>query len=97
MSAFIKLRDAVKGNIRNARDVASSLYALVGARLTVFLQTEPVRARSYVAAALVAASTVIPGLASHKVDEILSGVLVSAATVAAGESARGKVSPVDEK
>lgn len=87
----------MKTFLKRVQHKLGTVYADAGARLTVFLTTEPVRARSYVVAALVAASTVVPGLAGHRVDEILAGALVSAATVAVGESARGKVSPVNEK
>jgi hypothetical protein len=87
----------MKTFLRKLKKAAGDAYATAGARLTVYLQTEPVRARSAVVAALVSTSTVIPGFASHRADEVIAGALVSVATLIAGESARMEVAPVDKK
>jgi len=87
----------MKNFLRNLRNAAGTAYATAGARLTVFLQTEPVRARSLALSALVGASTVFPALANQRVDELIVGLGATALTVGAGESARAKVSPSDEK
>lgn len=83
----------MKNFLRNVRDAASTAWYNAGARLTVFLQTEPVRARSLALSGLVAVGTVIPALANSRVDELVAGLAVSAVTVGLGESARSKVSP----
>lgn len=86
----------MKTFLRKLHDVASTAYANAGAKLTVFLQTEPVRARSLILSGLVAAGTVIPALANSRVDETIAGIGASALTIAIGETARAKVSPADE-
>lgn len=87
----------MKSFLRKLKNLAGTAYATAGARLTVFLQTEPVRARSLILSALVAAGTVIPALANSRLDETIAGIAAAALTLAIGETARAKVSPADEK
>lgn len=87
----------MKTFLARLKNKAGSLYADAGARLVVFLTTEPVRARSIAVSALVAAGTLIPAFANQRVDEVVAGLALSAVTVGVGETARAKVSPVDEK
>lgn len=87
----------MKTFLRKLRNAASTAYADAGARLTVFLTTEPVRAHSAVLAALVAAGTLVPALANQRVDEVLAGAVLTTVTVGVGEASRKRVSPVGEK
>lgn len=86
----------MKTFLRKLKNAAGAAYADAGARLAVFLQTEPVRARSAVLSALVAAGTVVPALANSRVDEVIAGIGLTALTVGVGETARAKVSPVEK-
>lgn len=87
----------MKNFLKRLRTAAGTAYADAGARLTVFLLNEPVRARSLALSALVGASTVFPALANQRVDELIVGIGATALTVGVGESARAKVTPADEK
>jgi hypothetical protein len=87
----------MKTLLRSLKNASGRAYAAAGAWLTVQLQTEPVRVRSAILSALVAAGTVLPALANHRLDETIAGLGASALTVAIGETARAKVSPADEK
>jgi uncharacterized membrane protein len=83
----------MKTFISRVKDKLSVTIADARATVTVFLQTEPVRARALVLSALVAAGTVIPALASSRVDELVAGIVGTVLTVGVGEAARSKVSP----
>lgn len=86
----------MKTFLRKLKNAASVAYATAGAKLVVFLQTEPVRARSVILSTLVAAGTVVPALANSRLDETIAGVGLIALTLAVGETARAKVSPAEK-
>lgn len=87
----------MKNFLKRIKNAAGTAYADAGAKLTVFLLNEPVRARSAFLSVLVAGGTVLPALANQRVDETIAGIGLTALTAGIGESARAKVSPVDEK
>ncbi|GAA1064684.1 hypothetical protein [Streptomyces asiaticus] len=80
--------------LKTAFDVlCARLYVWAVVQVT----TEPVRVRAWLVSALLACSVVVPAFADHRTDEAIAGVLVTALTVVAGESARSKVTPTDSK
>lgn len=81
------------GKLRNA---AYTYAVSTVARAKTFVRTEPVRLRAYVLSAVIAAGTVVPGLANSRATEIVVGAIVTALTVAVGEATRSKVSPVNK-
>lgn len=87
----------MKKLLSKARYFAVTLYARAGAALTVFVLTEPVRARALLASAVILAGAVVPALAQENVANAVAGVGLTAIVALAGESAREKVSPVVAK
>lgn len=86
----------MKTFLRKLKNKAGVVRADAVAKLAVFLQTEPVRARSLALSALVGASTVFPALANQRIDELIVGLGATALTVGVGEAARAKVSPTEK-
>lgn len=58
------------------------------------IRTEPVRVRAWLTAALMACAVVFPALAAEETAASIAGAAVIVVTVAAGESARKRVTPV---
>lgn len=85
----------MKTLLSNARKFAATLYAKAGAALTVFLITEPVRARAILTSVVVLGGAVVPALANHNTAAAIAGLGLAALVTASGESARQKVSPVN--
>ena len=72
---------------------AIALHAVVA--LHVFAATEPVRFRSALTSAVLAAGVLVPALSDGHTAEKVGGVLAVALPIVVGEGTRKKVTPVE--